>query len=171
VVRKPIQGEKIVVYRGTVMPADIEQIKTIFIEKFRADKRLFGEKLKSIGIARATWADLRHSRRKPKKKTIEAMKAYVENRPTKYASIDASKEFYCCDCEKVRPLTEQSDRWSCTKCENIRKYRHDKKYWPRVLARKANLRLKYKYGTMASCMRGVLEIKKELKKYGKDDIR
>jgi len=137
-----------------------------FLKKFKADRtQSFGAKLASIGIAKATYADFIYGRRTPKKKTLEAIKAYLEERPTKYETIDSSIEFYCCTCEEIKPLLKQFDRWTCKPCKNKNRSRNRKKHWNAFLIKRANLRLKKKYGSFAECMRSIIKIKQEIKKY------
>lgn len=143
--------------------AATENITKEFLNKFKSDKRKFGEKLKAIGIARATYADLRYNRRDPKKKTVEAMLAYLENRAAKYDQVDHSKDFYCCCCEKSAPLSKQYDRWTCKPCKNKERHEARKRFWPRHLGYMRASKLRRKYGKFAQCMRLIINIKKEMK--------
>lgn len=140
-----------------------------FIEKFNSDRRTFAEKLKAVGIARDTWATIKYNRRVPKKKTVEAMRAYLENRPPKYDLVTSPTEFYCCTCEKGVPISRRHDQWTCKSCCNVIRYRSRKKNWDVYLVKKKTRNLKLKYGSFATCMRTIIDIKKELRQYEQEE--
>ena len=149
----------------------MDQLTKEFLEKFAQDKRHTKEKLKDIGLAKNTWISLKRSRMKPAKKTIETMRAYLENRRPKFEFVKDG-EFYCCTCEQVKPISNQNrvDRWTCKTCSNKQKTNWRQKNWPNFLAFKRNRNLKIKYGNMGPVMRTYLEIRMEIKKYERQTI-
>lgn len=102
---------------------------------------------------------------KPAKKTIETMRAYLENRRPKFELVKDG-EFYCCTCERIKPLSAQTprDRWTCKTCANRHKTNYRKKNWLAFLEFKRARNFRLKYGLMAPVMRTYLEVKKEIRK-------
>lgn len=137
-----------------------------FLEKFKKDPRFMNDKLKSIGLAKNTYLSLKYKRMVPRKKTLETIRAYLENRRPKFEAVDPKVNFYCCDCEQIKPLKEQLDRWFCRRCTNKSKYLSRKRHWTKVLAYRREYKLKKSYGEFAPCMRTILEIKKEIRNNG-----
>src|SRR5690242_20460049 len=97
---------------------EYQDLRDQFLEKFGEDERIMDEKLHSIGLAKNTYLDIKYQRRQPTKKTIETIRAYVENRRPKFEAVDPKINFYCCFCEEVMPLIKQHDRWACRPCDN-----------------------------------------------------
>lgn len=147
-----------------------DELRDKFLEKFGADERTFKEKLKAIGLAKATYSDFKYKRREPKKKTIESVVAYLENRQAKHDLVDPDVNFYCCTCETVLPNEVKRDKWTCKPCKNLETYKSRKNHWAMHLAKKRAYKLTKRYGKFASCMRTILTIKEELRKHEKENF-
>lgn len=99
----------------------VENIIDQFLEKFGMDSRPFAEKLNGMYMSRGTYSQIKNERFVHRKRVIELMRAYLENRTPKHKTV-AHDQGYCCECETVVSKPEMRDEWSCRKCKNQANY-------------------------------------------------
>lgn len=161
-----------------------DQLMADFFKAFRKDPRKFVEKLKACSMAKGTYSYLLNGKTRPDKRSIESMRAFIENRAPKYTLVQAG-EFYCGCCEQILAESARAsgNQWECTKCHtevkynsmhrtgNYQKYQRYRfimqgtpgEYRDRYLAKRRSYYLKVNYGKFAKCMEMVMKLKKEMK--------
>jgi predicted RNA-binding Zn-ribbon protein involved in translation (DUF1610 family) len=166
--------------RTTYSEEFIAEMIQNFLNKFRSDPRSFSEKLKVIGLSKGGYSHLLNGKNKPNKRTIEVMRAYLEDRPSKFHLIQEGQSF-CSSCEQILSSSEMRDEWVCCKCRNeinwaskkrtgayqrslvIRALKRNEagEYRERYLRQKRSYYLRRNYGVMAKCMELIQVIRKE----------
>lgn len=96
----------------------ISDLQDRFFEKFfNQDPRSINVKLKFLGIPKGTFSYFRKRECLPKKKYIEIMRAYLEDRDPVFRNLAAGKK-WCCGCENIVDSSQMKDRWHCLDCKN-----------------------------------------------------
>ena len=158
-----------------------ENIRHLFLLKFEADKRTAKAKLEAIGMSKGGLHSLIH---KPtasmKKRTIETMRAYLENRQPRFKTKDGYG--WCSGCEEVKFNPEFRDKWTCFKCHEAMDMKSAKNtgryykaltkrlikqktpgiYRTKYLGKKRLLHLKKNYGEFYKCILMVRKLRKEV---------
>jgi predicted RNA-binding Zn-ribbon protein involved in translation (DUF1610 family) len=159
----------------------MDQLTVQFLAKFKADRRPFAAKLRVIHIPKGTYSHLINGKGTPRKTTIEAMRAYLENRPPKFTLVMAG-EAYCFSCENIVPLADMRTRWECLHCRSEIAYRSKVRtgyyerykvvrrirnrtpgeYRDRILRHRRGYYLRKNYGALAKCVEIIRLIRKEV---------
>lgn len=165
-------------------PEFINELREQFIIKFNTDSGGFATKLKLIQMPKGTYSSLLNDAHPPKKKTLEMMRAYLENRVPKWTLVKAG-EFYCYSCEEIYPVEKRKNEWVCKACSHevnskVKTKKREKyillkrqwyartvmvpgKYRMEVLYKKKAHYLKKNYGKLAACVELIEQIRKQMK--------
>jgi hypothetical protein len=137
----------------------------LFIDAFRADKRPFRTKLAFINMSKGCYSTILNGTFLPKKKTMHKMRFFLKGQQSPIIQMNTETHFFCSGCEQILTKDKRSlvDKWTCRACRNTDNYKNKLKNWPHTLKLRRARNLKRKYGSYASCMRLILEIRKEIR--------
>lgn len=103
--------------RKTYSEQEVKELKARFFEKFHNTSGLKGVRLKQAYMTDATFDDLKGKNLKIRKRTIELMRAYLENRKPKFMSVPFDHSWCTC-CEEIVPRKAQHNFYYCKPCHN-----------------------------------------------------
>lgn len=92
----------------------IRELKDAFFAKFNLLKGTKRARIAQTDISMTTYLWL-FKETALRKKTIEAMRAFIENRAPKYYEI-ISNEIWCSGCEEIIPVGLQTSLYHCLNC-------------------------------------------------------